>query len=312
MSSSAASYRLRAIDAEGGQAIVQGRERWFLISIDNDWEPVVLESRRDAIRLSARAPFRLLRREDDSPGRVFSQMSDAVESVRAEWKGHFASKEVPELADVIHLLPADLRAVADDPPPQDPELRYTERLLIGARKGTPGAREKFFEYVMPYVARFVKHRWGGDLQARAGADDVVQEIFVALLQRKHPDDLETPGSARAWLRGVILNVIRDQWRRSRAKKRDVAREAPLDALAHEPGSAQRSAPAEMFEEYEERADLLSALALLDPMERRIVESYYFDERTDKEIAQELEKSESYVGRLRRKSMDRLATLMHGN
>lgn len=94
-------YHLRAMDEIGGQAIYEHGGRWFRIAFDDDWLPVELKNRADAIRCTLVAPY-------ENRNESFPDANTLIESVAAKWNRLFDVEDVP-LSEVVHLFPTELR-----------------------------------------------------------------------------------------------------------------------------------------------------------------------------------------------------------
>src|SRR5688572_5621324 len=138
----------------------------------------------------------------------------------------------------------------------------------------------------PFDAAAELHRHGAALRALAielvrdanVADDVVQDVWLAALQRppRHHDSLG------GWLATALRNVARGRQRKQRrraAHEAERARTLPLSTGdADGPGDA--SAPSR-----EQRAHaLLRAVEALDPVHRDVVWQRFFDGKPPRAIA----------------------------
>ena len=89
------------MDEIGGQAIYEHGGRWFRIAFDDDWVPVELKNRADAIRCTLVAPY-------ENRNESFPDANTLIESVAAKWNSLFDIEDVP-LSEVVHLFPIELR-----------------------------------------------------------------------------------------------------------------------------------------------------------------------------------------------------------
>jgi RNA polymerase sigma-70 factor (ECF subfamily) len=137
-----------------------------------------------------------------------------------------------------------------------------------------------------YLAR----RTGGD---RALTEDIVQESYLrALASWKHKTVPDTP---LAWLKHVARNILIDHLRRS---KWDVkAGPAPYVDADHR-------TPADDFESLE----IFRAIASLGRKRARILEAFYYDGMSVREIAGEMVLSERAVEGLLRRARQSLRSL----
>jgi len=167
-----------------------------------------------------------------------------------------------------------------------------ERLLIEAAQHDPSRfaelYENNFERVYAYIARRV--------HSREEAEDVTAEVFhQALLNIGRFEWRGVPFAA--WLLRIAANALADRWQRA-AKNPEVAAEAQA-----EPG---------VDAEIERRA-MLSQLVDRLPLEQRLVIVRRFvDQKSIKEIAQELDRTEGAVKQLQFRGLQTLRTRIRSN
>jgi RNA polymerase sigma-70 factor (ECF subfamily) len=158
-------------------------------------------------------------------------------------------------------------------------LEANERRLIEAAQQDPirfGALyEIHFERVYAYVAR----RLGN----REAAEDVTSEVFhQALANLARYEWRGAPFGA--WLMRIASNAIADRWRRGSREQ--------TDALASDPASAEPSP-----EEIEIRAQLFRLVQELPIEQRKVVQMRFGEEKSIREIAQVLGRTEGAVKQL---------------
>lgn len=154
-----------------------------------------------------------------------------------------------------------------------------ERRLIEAAQQDPrrfaALYEIHFERVYAYVWRRVGHR--------EAAEDITSEVFhhaLANLPR-----FEWRGAPfGAWLMRIASNAIADRWRRGSREQ--------TDALANDPASAEPSP-----EEIEIRAQLFRLVRELPVEQRKVVQMRFAEEKSIREIAQVLGRTEGAVKQL---------------
>lgn len=130
--------------------------------------------------------------------------------------------------------------------------------------------------------RYMAKRTGGN---RALAEDVVQESFLRALATWRT--AAPPDAPLAWLKRVARNVLIDILRRNKGELRH---RAGLDPVADGPAAA------DPFESLE----LFLAIASLGRKKARVIEAFYYDGLSVKEIAAEMAISARAVeGYLRR-------------
>ena len=176
------------------------------------------------------------------------------------------------------------------------ERQADERLLVEAAQKDPACfaelYENNFERVYAYVVRRV-----GD---RAETEDLTSEVFHhALANLRRFEWRGIPFAA--WLYRIAANLISDRWqRRSREQVTD------------EPGLIE-SAPAGRaeFEEVERRATLFRLVDTLPAEQQRVVVLRFVEQKSIKEVAREIRKTEGAVKQLQFRALTSLRARMEG-
>jgi RNA polymerase sigma-70 factor, ECF subfamily len=170
-----------------------------------------------------------------------------------------------------------------------------ERLLIEAAQKDPARFAELYEINFERVYAYVVKRVGN----RAETEDVTSEVFhQALANLKRFEWRGIPFAA--WLFRIAANLIADRWQRS-------GREVADDAGQIE--SVQAS-PAEV-EEVERRATLFRLVDTLPVEQRRVVVLRFVEEKSIKEVAREIRKTEGAVKQLQFRALSRLRARMEG-
>lgn len=172
--------------------------------------------------------------------------------------------------------------------PQGRPLRSSERderLLIEAAQRDPGQfgelYELHFERVYAYVVRRVRER--------SEAQDLTSEVFHRALANLHQYEWRGIPFA-AWLFRMAANAIAD-----RAKR-----------LAKELGEPERELAAGFdIEETEQRAQVFRFVRDLPADQRRVIEMRFVEEKSIREIALELDRSEGAIKQLQFRGMEGL-------
>lgn len=163
-----------------------------------------------------------------------------------------------------------------------------ERLLIEAAQIDPSRfaelYEKNFHRVYAYIARRVRDR--------AETQDLTAHVFHQALANL--GKFKWKGSPfAAWLYRIASNAIADQAKR---KMRETSGQASPSA---------ESSSAVDLEEVERRARLFSAVDTLPEDQRRVIVMRFADERSIREIADELGRSEGAVKQLQFRGLENL-------
>jgi RNA polymerase sigma-70 factor, ECF subfamily len=142
------------------------------------------------------------------------------------------------------------------------------------------------------------------LQSKVDCSDLVQETLLRAARSMHTFNGTTDAELRGWLRVTLVNVIRDQYAKATAKKRDVALEYSLNAALEESSARLEDwlrDSAEGPEALVIKEDLLDTLAgvinQLPPNQRTAVELFYIHGLTAGEIASQMGATKKAVGGL---------------
>jgi RNA polymerase sigma-70 factor, ECF subfamily len=171
-----------------------------------------------------------------------------------------------------------------------------ERLLIEEAQKDPARfaelYEEHFERVYAYVVRRVRDR--------AETEDLTSEVFHHALA--HLDKYEWRGIPfAAWLYRIAANLISDRWER-------MGREPLLGDP--EQIEAVQAAGGE-FDEVERRATLFRLVDTLPAEQKRVVMLRFIDQKSIKDVAKEICKTEGAVKQLQFRALTALKTQMEG-
>ncbi len=166
-----------------------------------------------------------------------------------------------------------------------------ERLLVAAAQRDPRAfaalYERHFDRVYSYAAR--------RLATREEAEDVTAEVFRRAL--------ENLGSFAwrgvpfvAWLYRIAANLIADQRPQAATPPENSAAE-PVDEAA--------------AAKIERRALLYGLVAKLPPDQRRVIEMRFAEQKSLRDIARDLQRSEGAIKQLQFRALQNLRTAMEG-
>ncbi len=171
-----------------------------------------------------------------------------------------------------------------------------ERLLIEAAQKDPARfaelYENNFERVYAYVVRRV-----GD---RTETEDLTSEVFHhALANLRRFEWRGIPFAA--WLFRIAANLISDRWQhKSRERGTD-----DVEQIESEPASSVE------FEEVERRATLFRLVDTLPAEQRRVVVLRFVEQKSIKEVAREIRKTEGAVKQLQFRALSSLRARMEG-
>ena len=170
-----------------------------------------------------------------------------------------------------------------------------ERLLIEAAQNDPACFAELYEINFERVYAYVMRKVGN----RAESEDLTAEVFhQALANLKRFEWRGIPFAA--WLFRIAANLITDRWQRS---GREVADDAGhIDALQASPA---------VIEEVERRATLFRLVDTLPAEQRRVVVLRFVEEKSIKDVAREIRKTEGAVKQLQFRALSSLRARMEG-
>ena len=176
-----------------------------------------------------------------------------------------------------------------------------ERLLIEAAQRDPSRFAELYENHFERVYAYIVRRVGN----RAETEDLTSEVFhQALANLKRFEWRGIPFAA--WLFRIAANLISDRWQRS---AREQVADDPQQIEAAKIGSG-KSSRAEI-EEVERRATLFRLVDDLPAEQRRVVVLRFVEQKSIKEVAREISKTEGAVKQLQFRALTSLRAEMEG-
>ncbi len=168
-----------------------------------------------------------------------------------------------------------------------------ESALVMAARSSPDAFAELYDRTQPQLYRFALSLAG----SHSGAEDLTAEAYRRALANLHRyEDRGTPFVA--WLCTIVRNLARD-------KGRKAGREVPL--MDHDkPIEVQLLAGIERAERH---GFVHVAVAKLPPVQQRVVILRFGHERSCRDIADELGKTEAAVKQLTYRAVNRLRELL---
>jgi RNA polymerase sigma-70 factor, ECF subfamily len=185
-----------------------------------------------------------------------------------------------------------------------------ERLLIEAAQNDPACFADLYELNFERVYAYVVRRVGN----RAETEDITAEVFhQALANLKRFQWRGIPFAA--WLFRIAANLINDRWQHA---AREVQDEGQIEGTSGElvksgktlSGKAGNVTPAEI-EEVERRATLFRLVETLPAEQKRVVVLRFVDQKSIKEVAGEIHKTEGAVKQLQFRALSTLRARMEG-
>ena len=167
-----------------------------------------------------------------------------------------------------------------------------ERLRIEAAQNDPGRfaelYEEHFERIYAYVLRRISNR--------TEAQDITADVFQqALANLKRFEWRGAPFAA--WLYRIAANAVADHFQR---------------ASRQSPAPPPESSTEENYDDVERRAALFRSVDRLPPDQRRVIVMRFGEEKSIREVARELGRSEGAVKQLQWRGLQSLrAQMIHG-
>jgi RNA polymerase sigma-70 factor (ECF subfamily) len=166
-----------------------------------------------------------------------------------------------------------------------------ERTLVQAAQADPARFEELYDRYVHRVYGFVSRRVGN----RAAAEDITSAVFEQALASLPKFEWRGVPFA-AWLIRIAANALTDHWRRT----------------AREAGDAVEMPDAGEMDAIEQRAILLQLVERLPDLQRRVIELRFGEEKSIREIAAALQRTEGAVKQLQLRALENLRKGMrHG-
>jgi RNA polymerase sigma-70 factor, ECF subfamily len=171
-----------------------------------------------------------------------------------------------------------------------------ERLLVEAAQKDPARFAELYEDNVERVYAYVVRRVGD----RAETEDLTSEVFHhALANLRRFEWRGIPFAA--WLYRIAANLISDRWQRK-------GREDVADNPEQIESAAARNTE---IEEVERRATLFRLVGTLPAEQQRVVVLRFVEEKSIKEVAREIRKTEGAVKQLQFRALTSLRARMEG-
>ena len=175
-----------------------------------------------------------------------------------------------------------------------------DRLLVEAAKKDPSRFAELYELNFDRVYAYIARRVGD----RDVAQDLTSDVFHKALASI--GSFEWRGVPFAgWLLRIAANMIVD---RSKRSGREISGQDDLPDL---PDSGAQPKIEEKIEEIDQHARLFRLVDQLPPDQRRVIGMRFAEEKSIREIAQELGRSEGAVKQLQFRALQNLRDRMEG-
>ncbi len=166
-----------------------------------------------------------------------------------------------------------------------------ERLLIEAAKRDPARFAELYTRNFHVVYAYIVRR----VESREEAEDLTADVFHQALTSLPRFEWRGAPFA-AWLIRIASNAISDRWR-MRAREKD---KLPDEELSDQG-----------MENVERRAALFQLVEGLPPDQRRVIAMRFAEDKSIREIAQVMGRSEGAIKQLQFRALEKLRTSMEG-
>jgi RNA polymerase sigma-70 factor (ECF subfamily) len=173
-----------------------------------------------------------------------------------------------------------------------PKAEADERLLVEAAQKDPRRFAELYDVHFERIYAFIASR----VHQRDAAEDLTSEVFQQALANLPSYEWRGVPFA-AWLFRIASNAIADCWKSDAREQGDPSPEAFA-----EPDAAET-------DDIERRAHVFRCVAQLPEVQRRVIELRFAEEKSIREIAREIKKSEGAVKQLQFRALQNLRTLM---
>ena len=169
-------------------------------------------------------------------------------------------------------------------------VSQTTALLRRWHSGDESALQQLLVEHLPWIHERVRARLGDALRAKLETQDMVQTALVEFLRYGPRFELENEAQLRFLLGRIAENVLRDAHDFHSRRRRQAAREEPLESesvLLLDPSAREATRPDEALERKQWRAWVRLALELLEPLDRDVIVMRQWDELDFATIAERL-------------------------
>jgi len=190
------------------------------------------------------------------------------------------------------------------------------QLIQAARQGCQTAIGQIVVQCRPYLLAIANDALDGEIAAKVGASDIVQNSMLSAQRCLNEFEGESEEELLAWLRGILINDLKQMHRHFHTAKRQIDREQPFrDDSLNRDGSAlidKGDSPSSLAAEREQEEQLYRALQKLSADERRVVELRNWQRLAFAEIGQHMDRSADAARKLWSRAIVRLQTLLERN
>jgi RNA polymerase sigma-70 factor (ECF subfamily) len=155
-----------------------------------------------------------------------------------------------------------------------PETQF-QQLVESARQGDKNAIGQLIQDCRGYLMFIANHELDSYFSPKLGASDLVQDAMLSAQRCMGGFEGQSRDELLAWIRGILINDIKETRQRFRTAKRDLTREQPLSDRSTGKHANQipagEATPATDAIAREEADRLKNVLEILSPEERKIID-----------------------------------------
>lgn len=189
----------------------------------------------------------------------------------------------------------------------------TRQLVIQAKDGDKSALNQLYGAYAERARWMVRLRMGKELRRRLDSMDVVQDALLHALGGIEDFTYENEGDFVRWLAKIAENVLRDNWERLHAEKRDIRKEVSLGnggrtadgRLPGVPESFATTTPSAIMSKKEDLDKLEKAIDELKPEYREVIVLTKIEGIGYQEMGERLGKSSEAIRKLVSRAMTAL-------
>lgn len=187
------------------------------------------------------------------------------------------------------------------PAQKSPPAAAEERFLVEAAQSDPAKFDALYELYFERIYYFL----AGRVRDRATAEDLTSEVFHKALANLSGYEWRGVPFA-AWLFRMASNALADQYKRT-------SREHSIATSDHPPDlPSQPTLSSLEFEAIDYHAHLFRLVDKLPAVQRSVVYERFVEQRSIREIAQRLKKTEGAIKQLQFRALQTLRAQMEGS
>lgn len=188
------------------------------------------------------------------------------------------------------------------------DRQETTALLRRAKDGSARALDDLYGRCAGRLLSVIRLRLGRSLRAQLESRDILQACLLRSFERIEQFERSDAASLMAWLSRIAENEIRDQVDYHRRQRRDARQNVPLDEHQDPAATRVRSSLSQIILD-QEALRLERAVEALSDQHREVILLRKLEERSWREIAERLGKSEDACRMLLARAMTALTLEM---